>query len=109
LTGGLYATDAASGSWPAVALGGLLAVAVFAVGIAGWRFGRISLPAAEAAPLFAPGWRSLPDRLGAIADALEIPAEFRVTGWERIDQALTRGSIWLWIVLLAVLAIVVTR
>jgi len=35
--------------------------------------------------------------------------EFRVTEWKRIDLVLTRGSIWLWIVLFAVLAIVVTR
>ncbi len=109
LTGGLYATDTASGSWPAVALGGLFAVALLALGLAGWRFGFAALPAAEAAPFFAPRWRSLPDRLGALADALEIPAEFRVTGWERVEEALTRGSIWLWIVLFAILAIVVTR
>jgi len=84
-------------------------VAVLALGLAGWRFGIIPLPATEAAPFFAPRWRSLPDRLGAMADALEIPAEFRVTGWERVDQALTGGSIWLWIVLFAILAIVVSR
>jgi hypothetical protein len=109
LTGGLYATDTASGSWPAVALGGLLAVAALALGFSGWRFGTASLPAAEAAPFFAPRWRSLPDRLGALADALEIPSEFRITGWERVDRALTGGSIWLWILLFAILAIVVTR
>ncbi|MDQ6918255.1 MAG: hypothetical protein M3Z98_02730 [Candidatus Dormibacteraeota bacterium] len=109
LTGGLYATNAASGSWPAVALGGLVAVAAVVLGFAGWRFGVAGLPAAEAPPLFEPLWRSLPDRLGAMADALEIPAEFRVTGWKRIDLALTRGSIWLWIVLFAIFAIVVTR
>jgi formate hydrogenlyase subunit 3/multisubunit Na+/H+ antiporter MnhD subunit len=109
LTGGLYATDTASGGWPAVALGGLLAVAVLVLGIAGGRFGITALPAAEAAPFFAPRWRSLPDRLGAVADALEVPAEFRITAWSRIDMALAGGSIWLWIVLFAVLAIVVTR
>jgi formate hydrogenlyase subunit 3/multisubunit Na+/H+ antiporter MnhD subunit len=109
LTGGLYATDAASGSWPAVALGGLLAVAVVVLGFAGRRFGVAALPAADPAPFFAPRWRSLPDRLGELADALELPVEFRVTGWKRVDLALTRGSIWLWIVLFAVLAIVVTR
>jgi hypothetical protein len=109
LTGGLYATDTASGPWPAIALGGLLAVAVVVLGLAGWRFGVAALPAAEAPPFFAPRWRSLPDRLGSLADALEIPAEFRVTGWKRIDLALTRGSIWLWIVIFAVLAVVITR
>jgi len=109
LTGGLYATDTASGSWPAVALGGLLAVAAVVLGLARWRFGGTALPAAEAPPFFAPRWRSLPDRFGSLADALEIPAEFRVTGWKRIDEALTRGSIWLWIVLFAVLAVVITR
>ncbi|HVD01278.1 MAG TPA: hypothetical protein VNG93_09035 [Candidatus Dormibacteraeota bacterium] len=109
LTGGLIATDAASGSWPALALGGLLALAVLALGI----FGRRSaLPAAagpEPAPFFAPRWRSLPDRLGAVADALELPAEFRVTGWKRFDAALTQGSIWLWLAVFVLLAIVVTR
>ena len=109
LTGGLYATNAASGSWPAVALGGLLAVAVVVLALAGRRFGLAALPAVDPAPLFEPRWRSLPDRLGTLADALEIPAEFRVTGWQRMDEALTRGSIWLWIALFAVLAIVVTR
>jgi hypothetical protein len=109
LTGGLYATDTASGSWPAVALGGLLAVVVLLLGLAGRRLGVAALPAAEAAPFFAPRWRSIPDRLGAVADALEVPAEFRVTGWKQIDDALTRCSIWLWIVLFGVLAIVVTR
>jgi len=109
LTGGLYATDAASGSWPAVALGGLLVVAVVVLGLAGRRFGVAALPAADPVPLFAPRWRSLPDRLGALADALELPAEFRVTGWKRMDVVLTRGSIWLWIVLFAILAILVTR
>jgi hypothetical protein len=44
-----------------------------------------------------------------VADALEVPAEFRITAWSRIDMALAGGSIWLWIVLFAVLAIVVTR
>jgi hypothetical protein len=109
LTGGLYATGAASGSWPAVALGGLLAAAVVVLGIAGRRLGVITLPAADTEPLVAPRWRSLPDRLGALADALEIPVEFRVTGWQRIDMAMTRGSLWLWIALFAILAIVVTR
>jgi formate hydrogenlyase subunit 3/multisubunit Na+/H+ antiporter MnhD subunit len=109
LTGGLYATGAASGSWPAVALGGVLALAVLALGLAAGRFGLAALPAVEPAPLFAPRWRSLPDRLGAVADALEVPAEFRITGWKGVDLALTRGSIWLWIVIFAVLAILVTR
>jgi formate hydrogenlyase subunit 3/multisubunit Na+/H+ antiporter MnhD subunit len=111
LTGGLTATDTASGSWPAVALGGLLAVVVVALGV----FGRHAvdpnpnLAAAEPAPFFKPAWRSLPERLGTVADALELPAEFRITGWKRFDGALTEGSIWLWIALFAVLAIVVTR
>jgi formate hydrogenlyase subunit 3/multisubunit Na+/H+ antiporter MnhD subunit len=109
LTGGLYATDTASGSWPAAALGGLLAVALLVLGLAGGRFGVAVLPMAEAAPFFAPRWRSLPDRLGALADALEVPTEFRITAWSRIDMALTGGSLWLWIVLFAVLAVVVTR
>jgi formate hydrogenlyase subunit 3/multisubunit Na+/H+ antiporter MnhD subunit len=109
LTGGIYATDMASGSWPAVALGGLLAVAVIVLVLAGRRFGVAALPAVEAAPFFTPRWRSIPDRLGAVVDALEVPAEFRVTGWKQIDTALTRCSIWLWIALFAVLAIVVTR
>jgi hypothetical protein len=109
LTGGLNATNTASGGWPAVALGGLLAVVVLALGLAGRRLGVAALPVAEAAPFFTPHWRSIPDRLGTVADALEVPAEFRVTGWKQIDDALTRCSIWLWIVLFAVLAIVVTR
>jgi formate hydrogenlyase subunit 3/multisubunit Na+/H+ antiporter MnhD subunit len=109
LTGGLYSTNAASGSWPAVALGGLLAVAVVALGVAGDRLGIASLPAVDPAPLFTPRWRSIPDRLGALVDALEIPAEFRVTGWQRLDLVLTRGSIWLWLLLFAALAVVVTR
>jgi hypothetical protein len=109
LTGGLYATNTASGGWPAVALGGLLAVVVLVLGLVGRRLGAAALPAAEAAPFFMPRWRSIPDRLGTVADALEVPAEFRVTGWKQIDHALTRCSIWLWIVLFAVLAIVVTR
>jgi formate hydrogenlyase subunit 3/multisubunit Na+/H+ antiporter MnhD subunit len=109
LTGGLVATDAASGSWPAVALGGLLAVAVLALGVVGRRSAVPTLTAADPAPFFVPGWRVLPDRLGAVADALELPAEFRVTGWKGFDAALTQGPIWLWIALFVLLAIVVTR
>ena len=41
-----------------------------------------------------------------MADALEVPEEFRITGWTRIDAALTSGSIWLWLALLAVLGVV---
>jgi len=109
LTGGLNAADTAAGSWPAVALGGVLSLAVLAGVLAARRFGLATFPASDPAPFFAPRWRSLPDRLGAVADVLEVPAEFRVTGWKGIDLALTRGSIWLWIVLFAILAIVVTR
>jgi formate hydrogenlyase subunit 3/multisubunit Na+/H+ antiporter MnhD subunit len=109
LTGGLYATYAASGGWPAMALGGLLAVAVIVLALAGRRFGVVTLSAVEPPPFFTPRWRSLPDRLGALADAFELPADLRVTGWKRIDAALTAGSLWLWIVLFAVLAVLVTR
>jgi formate hydrogenlyase subunit 3/multisubunit Na+/H+ antiporter MnhD subunit len=109
LTGGLLATDAASGSWPAVALGGVLAIAVLALGFFGRGSAVPSLSGTQPAPFFVPRWRSLPDRLGAIADALELPAEFRLTGWKRFDAALTQGSIWLWIALFAALALVVTR
>ena len=109
LTGGLLATDAASGSWPAVALGGVLAIAVLALGFFGRGSAVPSLAGTQPAPFFMPRWRSLPDRLGAIADALELPAEFRLTGWKRFDAALTQGSIWLWIALFAALALVVTR
>jgi hypothetical protein len=109
LTGGLVATDAASGGWPAVALGGLLAVALLVLGVIGRRSAVPSLTAADPAPFFTPVWRRLPDRVGAVADALELPAEYRVTGWKGFDAALTRGEIWLWIALFAVLAIVVTR
>jgi hypothetical protein len=51
----------------------------------------------------------LPERVGALADRLEIPAEFRVTGWKRLDQAMARGSIWLWIALFVLLALLVAR
>jgi len=109
LTGGLIATNAASGGWPAIALGGVLAIAVLALGFFGRGSTVPSLTGPEPAPFFAPRWRSLPDRLGAVADALEVPAEFRVTGWKRFDAALTQGSIWLWIALFVALAIVITR
>ena len=109
LTGGLIATNAASGGWPAIALGGVLAIAVLALGFFGRGSTVPSLTGPEPAPFFAPRWRSLPDRLGAVADALEVPAEFRVTGWKRFDAALTQGSIWLWIALFIALAIVITR
>ena len=109
LTGGLYAADAASGGWPAVALGGLLALAVLVLAFLGRRSAVPSLPASEPEPFFQPSWRSLPDRLGALADALEVPTEFRVTGWKQVDLALTRGSIWLWLAVFAVLALVLTR
>ena len=109
LTGGLLATDAASGSWPAVALGGILAVVVLVLGFVAARFGIPSLSKAEAAPFFAPRWRSIADRVGTFVDALELPAEFRVTAWKRVDLALTQGSIWLWIALFGILALVLTR
>jgi formate hydrogenlyase subunit 3/multisubunit Na+/H+ antiporter MnhD subunit len=109
LTGGLYATNAASGGWPAVALGGLLAVAMLALAVAARRFGVATLPAADPAPFFAPFWRALPDRLGAVVDALEFPAEFRITGWKRFDLALTQCSVWFWIALFLALAVVITR
>jgi hypothetical protein len=109
LTGGLIATDAASGSWPAVAMGGILAAGVLALGILGRGSSVPGLAGKVPAPFIRPSWRALPDRLGAVADALELPPEFRVTGWKRFDSAITQGSIWLWIALFAVLAIVVTR
>ena len=109
LTGGLYATNAASGGWPAVALGGLLAVAILALAVAAGRFGVATLPAADPAPFFAPRWRALPDRLGAVLDGLEVPAEFRVTGWKRFDLALTQCSVWFWIALFVALAVVISR
>lgn len=109
LTGGLLATDAASGSWPAVALGGVLALAVLVLGFFGRASAVPSLAGPEPPPFFPPRWRLLPDRLGSFTDALELPAEFRLTGWKRFDAALTQGSLWLWLALFALLALVVTR
>jgi hypothetical protein len=109
LTGTPSATAAASGSWPAVALGGLAVVAVIALAIAGRRQAVPALAGPEPAPLLAPRWELLPDRLGAVADRLEIPAEFRVTGWKRLDQAMARSSVWLWIALFVLLALLVGR
>ena len=109
LTGGFSAANAASGGWPAVALGGLLAVALLVLAFLGRGSAVPALPASEPEPFFRPSWRSLPDRLGAVADAFDLPAEFRVTGWKQFDLALTRGSVWFWIAVFAVLALVITR
>jgi hypothetical protein len=109
LTGTPYATAAASGSWPAVALGGLAVLGVTVLAVAGRRWAVPALSGPEPPPLLPPLWEVLPDRLGAVVDRLEIPAEFRVTGWKRVDQAMARGSVWLWIALFVLLALVVAR
>ena len=109
LTGTPFATAAASGSWPAVALGGLAVLAVMALAVAGRSRAVPALSGPEPPPLLTPHWELLPDRLGAVADRLEIPAEFRVTGWKRLDQAMTRGSVWLWVALFVLLALLVAR
>lgn len=104
LTGIPFETAAASGSWPAVAVGGVVALALVATGLAGWRS---ALPAGEVAPppaLLAPGWARLPERLRAGLASLTLPPELQVTGWARIDAAMARGSVWLWVALLLLLS-----
>ena len=109
LTGGLVAVAAASGSWRAVALGGLVVLGLLGLAIAGRRV-AVPSPAGDPPQAYIePRWRSLPDRLGGIADRFEIPAEFRVTGWQRIDGAMTGGTVWLWIAVMVILGLVVTR
>src|SRR5207302_5153592 len=109
LTGMPYATATASGSWPAVALGGLAVLATLLLAVAGRGRAVPALSGAVPAPLLAPRWEVLPERLGTIVDSLEVPAEFRVTAWKSFDQAMARGSVWLWIAIFVVLALVVAR
>jgi hypothetical protein len=109
LTGTPYATAAASGSWPAVALGGLAVLAMLVLAVAGRRAAVPAVSGPEPPALLTRRWEVLPERVGALADRLEIPAEFRVTGWKRLDQAMARGSIWLWIALFVLLALLVAR
>lgn len=96
VTAGLAGLEPASGGWPALVLGGLLVAAmVAAVAAAGTR-----LPVfAEALPPLVPSWR--PRR-----PAFQLP---RLRGAAAAEAALTGRRPLLWIVLIAVLAIVVTR
>ena len=112
LGGGLLATDTGAGNWPAVALG-LLVLA--GLGLAA-GFGRNSiasgLPAESRGsiePIVLPSWRRWPDLLGALVDSFEIPAEYRFTGWQSIDGAMARASVWFWVASFAVLAVTLLR
>lgn len=112
LGGGLLATDTAAGNWPAVALGLLVLVGL---GLAA-GFGRESLGTglpAEARgaiePIVVPSWRRWPDLFGAVVDSFEVPDEYRFTGWQSIDGAMARASVWFWVASFAVLAVTLLR
>ncbi|GAC1658972.1 MAG: hypothetical protein NVS9B1_20130 [Candidatus Dormibacteraceae bacterium] len=110
LTGTPLATAAGSGAWPAVGLGSIVAIAAVAIALAGRRRAVPAIAAtAPPVPFFAPRWRALPDRLGTLVDAIELPAELRVTGWRAIDGAMTKGSVWLWVAVFLVLGLVISR
>lgn len=134
LTGVPVEIGAASGSWPAVALGGLLAVILLIGGVAGRRSlafvgehspaggGRpdtgLGPPSQRGAPgpagkavhpvaLLAPAWADVPAAWRRLRSRLAVPAEFRITQWSQVDAAMNRGSIWLWLALFALLAYLV--
>ncbi|MDQ6748530.1 MAG: hypothetical protein M3010_10575, partial [Candidatus Dormibacteraeota bacterium] len=123
LTGLPFETETASGNWPAVALGGLLAFMVVGAGLARRRSVIPSQESAELNPvgaaltateaelphphhpaLLQPAWARLPPRLNAFKTRLTVPPEFRVTSWSGLDAAMDRGPVWLWLAILAFLS-----
>lgn len=113
LTGLPFAAASASGSWPGIALGGIVLLVTLTIVLAGRRTIVASLAAAPgetgSAPFLRPAWQTLPGTVFAWVDTLAVPGEFQVTGWRRIDQALTSGSVWLWVAVFLALALLLLR
>lgn len=131
LTGIPLQTEVASGSWPAVALGGLLAILLALLLLASGVAGRRSAVARETganqevvphsgpqepgvlasrphpAALLQPAWAGIAERLRRRGAGLAVPTELRVTSWSRVDAAMGRGSVWFWLALMAALGYLV--
>lgn len=112
LGAGVLATDTAAGNWPGVALGLLVLIGLGVAALAGRGSLQLALGSeakTPVAPIVVPAWRKVPDLVGTIVDSFEIPAEFRVTGWRNIDNAMARASVWFWVATFAVLAVALLR
>ena len=112
LGGGLLAVDTAAGNWPAVSLGLLVFAGLAVLGLVGRDSVGATLGVESktaVAPIVTPTWRAWPDFVGTLVDSFEVPAEFRVTGWQSIDRAMARASVWFWVASFAVLAVALLR
>lgn len=112
LGGGLLGTDTAAGNWPAVSIGLLVLAGLAAAGLFGGRSVSATVGAESKtalAPIVEPTWRSWPDHVGALVDSFEVPPDLRVTGWQNLDLAMARASVWFWVASFGVLAVVLLR
>lgn len=116
LTGGSLAISTASGGWAAALLGGPL-VALALVGTAAWLFAnrRGLVPARVvrvegSEPLFAPPLAGVPERTVAWLSGIRFPEQYRSLFRPSVlEQAMTSGRPWIWVVVTVVLAVAVTR
>lgn len=101
------AAEMAAGRWPAFGLGFLAAAGVVAVTLGSRRWA--SPPTLAPEPLIRPLWRLAAERALATLDVLEMPAEYRVTGWAAFDRGLTSAAVWPWVAATALLALIAAR
>lgn len=101
------AAEMAAGRWPAFAFGFLVAAGAVAVTLATRRWA--SPPALAPVPLIRPLWSQAAERALATLDGLEMPAEYRVTGWAAFDRGLTSAAIWPWVAATVLLALIAAR
>lgn len=101
------AVESAAGRWPAFGLGFLIALAALAVVAATPRWQSPSRLAPQ--PLIRPLWNVVAERAMASLDVLEVPSEFRVTGWVAFDRGLTAATIWPWVAATVLLALIAGR
>jgi hypothetical protein len=130
LGGGAVGVTVPSGSWPAGALGGAVAiVGVVLLAIVGLlrrpgrepvrplsgveeepARGRRSVSGLEVKPLIEPPWRDLRDRLATRLRGLRVPSQYRsLVRPNAVAAAATRGRPWFWALVTLALALVVTR